>query len=139
MFVNFPNPDEYVERFISAFERWLAGEGPKLTRLVIERVLRDLQHRTIMDLANALDSSSIKIEAQKRTVTPEDLRQAAGQLRGYATKVEAGDPLPKGPESVSYVQMVEPEPESPSCHVCGALMVPTAFKCQSCGATTGAT
>ena len=131
MFVNFPNPDEYAKRLVP-------GENAVLSRFQVERAMRELQHFTIMALAVALDSTSIKIEVQKRTVTPEDLRQAAGQLRGYATKVEACDPLPKGPAESVDMHMVQPEPEAPSCHVCGALMVPIRFQCRSCGAHTGA-
>ncbi len=37
---------------------------------------------------------------------------------------------------VGYVAEVHPRPDDPSCHVCGAVMVPTGWKCLSCGTTT---
>ena len=166
MFVNFPNPADYLNSHCfssiraaalaacDAFDAQPNHGAPEAKRLMdtlreaatfhansfsIEIVLRRLQHFTIMELANALDSTSIQIEVQKQTVTPEDLRRAAGLLRGYAAKVEAGDHLPKGPDqSLNSLQVIRPE-ESPSYHVCGAQMVPTGFKCLSCGASTEAT
>jgi hypothetical protein len=40
--------------------------------------------------------------------------------------------------SAHYVQEIRPRPDDPSCHVCGAQMVPKEWKCLSCKATTGA-
>ncbi|HEY6349615.1 MAG TPA: hypothetical protein VI636_09420 [Candidatus Angelobacter sp.] len=166
MYVNFPNPGDFVAQLrfedlrkaaiaaCDVFDAQPNHGSPDAKRIMdalreaatfhvnafsIELVLRQFQSVTIMQISNALDSTSIKIETQTQTLTPEDLRQAAGLLRGYATKVEAGDPLPKGPEdSVGYLDIAQPEVGSPPCHVCGAQMAPIQFKCRSCGAHTGA-
>lgn len=40
------------------------------------------------------------------------------------------------PAQANYVAEIHPRPDDPSCHVCGAQMVPDGFKCLSCGTTT---
>lgn len=47
-------------------------------------------------------------------------------------------PLSANYAQANYIQEIRPNPAAPPCHVCGALTVPSAFKCNSCGATTEA-
>jgi hypothetical protein len=86
MFVNFPNPKEAAEKLKRALEAHHWNDA-----LSIERALRQFQHHTIMELANALDGAARQIEVQRAQVLPVDIYTTAQALREWATKIESGE------------------------------------------------
>src|SRR6185437_15453806 len=55
-----------------------------------------------------------------------------------ARAAEAPDISKLASSIVHYVlSEIRPRPDDPSCHVCGAIMVPSKFRCLSCGGETG--
>jgi len=72
----------------------------------------------------------------------EPLQKIASDLSNCPQKweevVEARRTLSSSPQpqSANFIAEVRPQPPYPSCHVCGAEMVPDGYKCLSCGANT---
>lgn len=67
------------------------------------------------------------------------LHESAWQAWQAARAAEAPDISKLASSIVHYVlSEIRPRPDDPSCHVCGAIMVPSKFRCLSCGGETGA-
>jgi hypothetical protein len=90
---------------------------------------------TVPVVQPALTESEIIASVQSRG---EEARQERIERNRVQQRAE---PLAVTPsedaQSANFVSEVRPRPDDPSCHVCGALMVPKGWKCLSRGTTTG--
>src|SRR6185437_15389108 len=62
-----------------------------------------------------------------RWVTWQAARAAAAIITEEREREPKG-PAPQPEASASFVSEIRPRPDDPSCHVCGAIMVPSGFK-----------